>query len=190
MTPLAGLPPDELWRDAWARWIRATRDRRHGFRHPVIATWCARRGARARSVVLRSADPASDLLLFHTDLRSAKVAELRADPRASWCFYDPRPRLQLRAETRATLHVGDDVARAAWERQGGASRAVYAAEPAPGGPLPRNAPAPRGDGFANFVVVTCRLEALDWLLLGSPAHRRLCFRRRDSGDWQGHEVVP
>ncbi len=187
------LEPAEVWRDTWARLVRATRDRRHAYRHPVVASRCPRRGVRARTVVLREADPAAARLGLHTDLRSGKVRELELEPRLSWCFYDPRRRIQVRAESRATVHAGDEVARAAWQQQGPAARALYAIEPAPGTPLlPGASPGFRaGDdaGFASFAVVLCLVEELDWLELGREAHRRIRFEPGDGG-WDGVPIVP
>ncbi len=173
--------------------MRATRDRRHAFRHPVIATRCPRRGATARTVVLRGADPDDARLTLYTDLRSAKLEGLEIEPTLTWCFYDPRRREQVRAESRASVHVGDAVARAGWARQGRAARALYAIEPAPATPLApgESATSREGDdaGFEHFAVVVCGVEELDWLQLGPDGHRRIRFTPGD-GSWRGARIVP
>lgn len=187
--------PDEVWRDLWARLARATRDRRHAFRHPVIATRCPERGIRARTVVLREAEPEPARLVLHTDRRAGKLAGLEIDPRLGWCFYDPRPRMQVRVETRASVHVGDAVARAAWARQGTAARRLYSVEPAPATPLAAGESPRFGEdaeaGFAHFAVVVCAVEEVEWLLLGREGHRRIRFTP-DSGasGWAGVPIVP
>lgn len=184
---------ETIWRETWAQLVRATRDRRHGFRNPVIATRCPRRGVRARTVVLRDVDAKRARLTLHTDARSGKVEALRSAPVVSWCFYDGRRRLQVRAETRASMHRGDDVARVAWDRQGPAARALYAVEPAPATPLaPGASPSPRegdGAGFEHFVVVVCDVEELDWLHLGRDGHRRIRFAPQGPS-WPGSWIVP
>ncbi len=190
---MSDLEPHEVWRDTWARLVRATHDRRHAFRHPVVATHCPRRGVRARTVVLRHADARDAQLTLYTDSRSAKLEALEIEPSLSWCFYDGRQRVQVRAESRATVHVGDAVARAAWERQGAAARALYAVEPAPATRLAAGeSPAFReGEdaGFDSFAVVVCSVGELDWLQLGRQAHRRIRFAPGHGG-WQGSWVVP
>ena len=190
---MSELEPSEVWRDTWARLVRATRHRRHAFRHPVVATHCPRLGVRARTVVLRDAEPRDARLTLYTDCRSGKLEALEIEPSLSWCFYDGRQRVQVRAESHATVHVGDAVAHAAWERQGAAARALYAVEPAPATRLAAGeSPTFReGDdaGFESFAVVVCSVGELDWLQLGREAHRRIRFEPRH-GDWQGTWIVP
>jgi hypothetical protein len=187
------LEPGEVWRDIWVRLARATRDRRHSFRHPVVATHCPRLGVRARTVVLRHAEPKDARLSFYTDCRSGKLEALGFEPSLSWCFYDGRRRVQVRAESRATVHIGDATSRAAWARQSPAARALYAIELAPAtrltaGETPRFREGPDA-GFESFAVVVCVIEELDWLHLGREAHRRIRFTLGRSG-WQGAWVVP
>ncbi len=187
------LDPDAVWRDAWAQLARATRDRRHAFRHPVVATHAPGHGVRARTVVLRRAEPSPARLTLFTDRRSGKLEALGAEPFLSWCFYDRRSRIQLRIETRADVHVGDAVAREAWASQGPAARAVYAVEPAPATPLgPEVRPPDQAEadaGFTHFAVVVGAVEEVDWLQLGRTEHRRIRFCAAD-GVWRGVPVVP
>ncbi len=187
------LPPEEVWQDTWRRLARATRDRLHAFRHPVVATCSPECGVRARTVVLRQAEPQAARLMLHTDQRSGKLRALASDPSLSWCFYDARQRVQVRAETRASVHVGDAVARAAWERQGRGARALYAVEPAPATRLAvGEAPvfdAGEAVAFERFAVVACSVLELDWLHLGRSGHRRIRFEPGDDG-WQGSCIVP
>ncbi len=184
---------DQIWDDTWARLRRATRDRRHPFRHPVVATRCETWGVRARTVVLREADARAARVTLFTDRRSGKLDGLEIAPSLSWCFYDPRSRIQVRAESHASVHVGDALARSAWERLGPAARELYAVEPAPATPLAGRESAGVGarpdDGFENFAVVVGEIGALDWLRLDRDGHRRALFEAR-SGDWQGRFVVP
>ena len=190
---LSELEPSEVWRDTWARLVRATHDHRHAFRQPVVATHCPRLGVHARTVVLRHAEPKDAQLTLYTDGRSGKLEALRLEPSLSWCFYDGRQRIQVRAMSRATVHVGDAVAYAAWEQQGTAARALYAVEPAPATRLAAGeSPTFReGDdaGFESFAVVVCAVGELDWLHLGRTAHRRIRFEPGHGG-WQGARIVP
>ncbi|MEO1696908.1 MAG: hypothetical protein AAFU73_06410 [Planctomycetota bacterium] len=183
--------PQDALNDAWTRLRRAVVDGRHPFRHPVVATRCERRGISARTVVLRGASQEDGVLVLHSDLRAEKVAALRTDPTVSWCFYDPRKRLQLRAESVATLHHRDPLAELEWERQSDAARRLYGVAPAPGTELGEGS-GPSFDaqrGFASFVVVRCTLTELDWLQLGRSGHRRIRSVRRGS-DWDAAPIVP
>lgn len=81
---------------AWALLTRASADRRHPARAVQLATRGADGAPRLRSVILRGADAAARRARFHTDRRSAKVAEIAADPRVALLLWDPRSRVQLR----------------------------------------------------------------------------------------------
>ena len=103
-------------------------------------------GAEARMVVLRGADRERGELVVHTDTLSAKVAELRADPRASLLLWDPAEKQQVRLRVEAGIDTGAVVTRD-WECIPHKARRVYGNEPEPGGsggPCHRRRGPPRG----------------------------------------------
>ena len=191
---LLDLEPSKVWAGVWRSLVRATHDGRHAFRLPTVATRCPERGIRARTVVLRDCAPGTAKLSFHSDRRAGKLAGLEIEPRVSWCFYDPRHRVQVRAETRAEVRIGEGLARAAWDEQGPSARRIYRVEPRPGTALPQGwslpPPSDRDDGFENFALVECSIEELEWLVLAREGHRRLRFREDPGGDWRATALVP
>src|SRR5690606_17147301 len=82
---------DKVPAEAWRLLVR----REGAWRTPVLASVAAK-GADARTVVLRSADAAGRELLFYTDRRSAKHAQLRVVPRVCLVIYDADRQWQLR----------------------------------------------------------------------------------------------
>lgn len=145
----------------------------HGFRLPTLAT-VGPGGAEARVVVLRAFDAEGLTVTFHTDVRSPKVTELRADPRAVLVFYDAATRCQVRARGQAKVHLNDEVARALWGAAASETRAGYAAVHAPGAVVAGDEPLPADDprGFENFCAVVCRFDELDVLVLRPDGNRR------------------
>jgi pyridoxamine 5'-phosphate oxidase len=139
-----------------------------------------------RTVILRGCDVAARILRFHTDVRSAKVAELRRDPRAAMHFYDPQAKIQVRAAGMATLHSADETADAAWAGSRIFSRQCYGVEPPPGAPLktsrefslPELTEAETSPGRANFVAILVEVASFEWLYLASEGHRRAHFAWR------------
>lgn len=138
-------------------------------------------------LVLRRAEPSAGLLWLHTDVRSAKRAELAADPRAALTFWDARANLQLRVEGVAQIDPDPGLLSDAWARVPEAARRNYASVAAPGAPL-AGALAFLEDGRANFAMIAVRAERLEWLWLG-PVHRRGESRRREDG-WASRALVP
>ena len=172
----------------WQLLVRASRDRRAGWRTPVLSTIGVDGAPRARVLVLRRADPAAALLWLHTDVRSAKVAELAREKRAALTFWDAKRALQLRVEGLARIESDPAVLAEAWARVPQASRGSYSTVDAPGRRLDGTL-AFSGDGAENFAMITIRAERLDWLWLGPGRHRRGESRRVGSG-WESSALVP
>jgi pyridoxamine 5'-phosphate oxidase len=187
--------------DVWQALGRGVADRRHGFRTPVCATIGLDGTPRARTVVLRGASRGERVLWFHTDLRSPKVAELRANPAIALTLYDRKARLQVRVA--GTAHLRHDDARAdqSWQATTDSARRCYAVEPGPGVAL--DAPgsgmtpaleaqviteAEAGLARTRFVVVWCVAHELDVLSLHHAGHRRMRLRWED--EWKQTWCVP
>lgn len=141
--------------------------------HPLSCgqlTSSSSQGSQARIVILRDISPASNELLCHTDARSPKVAQLRADARVCWLFYDHVQRVQLRLMGTATCHHQDEIARDLWSRARPATQQLYLAPHAPGAASAapsHNQPAeeevPVEAGLANFIAIRTRIASLDLL---------------------------
>jgi len=156
---------------------RGVADRRHGFHTPTLASIGLDGAPMARTVVLRGFDASTRTLRIHTDGRSAKCAEILAEPRVALHCYDTAAQVQLRIAATARLHAADPVAEAAWAGSRSFSRMCYAADPPPGTPIPAPLPAPTDPeaGRPNFVAVTLSMRALEWLWLDAAGHRRARF---------------
>lgn len=173
---------DEVWR----RLHHGVADRKAPARHPVLAT-ASDRGGEARIVVLRAADRANAALEVHTDARSAKVAELAGNPRATLLVWEAKANLQIRLRIAVEVMAGPD-AEAAWARVPEAARKVYGGAVAPGQPLaPAATFVPYADQ-ARFAVLACNCAEIETLHLDEDRHRRAVFRR--DAAWEGQWVAP
>lgn len=153
---------------------------------PQLAT-TGPQGPSSRVLALRSVDAAARSFVFHTDSRSDKVRDLRSDPRAGVTFWDPADAIEARFAGEASVHVGDEVALAAWRQVSTLRRVASAISAPPCTPLaaPRrfDAIASTSDDAAaigHFAVVHVRAVALDWLWLGPRDMRRALFRWDDT----------
>ena len=93
---------DHLIHSIWQELARATQDRHHAWRTPVLATLGVDGAPQARTVVLRHADAGQAVLHIYTDSRSPKVAELDAAPQVSLVFWSKRLSWQLRVRVSTT----------------------------------------------------------------------------------------
>ena len=176
----------DLHAQVWTRIARGVEDKHSAARHPTLATIGTNGLPQARTVVLRAADRSSATLDIHTDLHSAKVAELRANPGAALHVWDTSPHLQIRIEAEVAILSGPEVMEI-WERVPASSRLAYGSTPAPGQPVSdalAYAKSPDPDAFG---VLRLAVQAIDALHLG-PDHRRARFLRDDG--WAGQWLAP
>lgn len=182
-----GTRLDAVLDEVWHQLARGVSDASAPARTLVLATSGAE-GGEARMVVLRGSDRAADLLLLHTDALSPKVAELRADPRATLLAWDPQGHLQIRMRVTATVTSADP---ALWDALPETARRAYGGTPPPGTPM--DAP---GDWRAaperhRMAEIACRIREIDVLHLAAPAHRRALFSRADGRrHWTGQWIAP
>lgn len=180
------LPSED---EVWQALGRGVADRRHGFRTPVCATLGLDGLPQARTVVLRGASRSERALWFHTDLRSQKVDELRANGAVALTLYDRKARLQVRAMGLAQIRTDDSRAAQSWDATTDSARRCYAVEPGPGAPLdaPGSGLTPEleaqritaeqsRDARQRFAVVWCVLHEMDVLALHHAGHRRMRLR--------------
>ena len=192
--PRLPVRPEALLRLIWGRLAAGADMPTHPFHTPCLAS-AGPAGPDARTVVLRRVDESARLIFCHTDLRSPKAAAIAGDPRIAWVFYDPLERIQLRVRGRASCHADDAVAEAAWAAAGSRTRSNYAAAAPPGSVVPpgaASAPLAAQESEAartNFLVLACRVEHLDWLVLEEPVHRRVRFDWDGQG-WRHAWIVP
>jgi hypothetical protein len=177
---------DTLLDAAWSRLVRGVRDKRAPTRHVTLATLGQDGWPQARTVVLRGADRDMAMLEVHTDLRSAKVAELRAHPKAQLHAWDPRAHLQIRAEVRATVLSGPTV-QDRWEKVPDGARLAYGSTPAPGQPVGAALDYVKQPNARDFAVLRLTVQGLDLVHLGTN-HRRARFARADG--WAGQWLAP
>lgn len=177
---------DTLYAQVWARLVRGVGDRHSPARHPTLGTVTPGGWPDLRTVVLRAADPVAGTLDIHTDLRSPKVAALRATPRAALHIWDDGAHLQSRIEVTVDILTGAAVA-AIWARVPDPSRQSYGTMPAPGQPIAGALDYDKRPDAGSFAVLRCRVVAVDALHLG-PQHRRARFEAADH--WQGQWLAP
>lgn len=169
------IDESNLLSDVWQRLGQGAANPTHPFRTGALATIDALGQPAVRTIVLRRADEASRTLWFHTDRRSAKVAEL-SGRHVAWVFYDPVEKLQIRLGGSATVHTQGPAAEALWRDVPPPVRTTYQSPLPPGTPIDRphrNVPDAGGDaGRENFAAVVTLIHAIDVVQLDPAGHGR------------------
>lgn len=233
-TRLASL--DAIHRACWQQLALATHARGHGWRRLALATVAQDLAhadgppqadaptavanvptavadvrtvvADVRTVVLREVDADARLLVFYTDSRARKVAQIRAQPQATLLAWCPSLGWQLRLRARLAVDTGGLAVSSRWAQlkmhpaaqdylsplPPGTALPVQhgTATPPPDGGAPPPPPeaAPPHDGHApdrssreHFAVVFATVEQIDWLELHPEGHRRAGFSAEGRGLW-------
>lgn len=194
--PLVRLSLQQIPRQSWKLLREGVSSARSALHTPCLATM-GEFGPSARTVVLRHCDEEQRMIACHTDVRSAKIREAEADPRANWLFYDPGRRLQLRMAGMLSIHTDDEFADACWDSTTAMGRACYNTWSRPGEHVstPAGAPGRISEesearlARSQFAVIACRIDFMDWLLLSVKGHRRAQFHWR-SGKLEASWVTP
>lgn len=158
------------------------------FRTPVLATVGVDGMPAARHVVLREVQAGDGRLTAWTDARSAKCADIAANGRVTWLFWDPLQRLQLRLSGRAEVLQRGARCEATWAGISTTRRREYLAIVAPGAIL--GAEDPDRAAAPAFAILDSWVEMADLLQLDRRGHRRARLTRGADGHWSGHWVEP
>ena len=173
----------EIRQQIWKELGRASVDRHHAWRTPVLATLGCDGSPNARTVVLRKVESNQQTLCFYTDARSTKVSELTKEPKAVRPFWSGLLNWQLRLKVEISVATDGPELQALWQRvHQSASAGDYMATEAPGTERPTGfGTAQNLSGDHHFALLNAQVLQMDWLELGHGAHRRA---RLSADTWQ------
>ncbi|PMS36464.1 pyridoxine/pyridoxamine 5'-phosphate oxidase [Trinickia symbiotica] len=166
---------EQVYARIWDCLAAAVREEKLPFKVMQAATIGLDGSPNVRTVLLRGVSERENLLTFHTDVRSPKIAELSHDPRIALVGVDSVRNVQIRVfgETRI---LRDGKARLdAWRCSPDHDLIVYRTRLAPGTPMShagdefdetRDVLDP-AEGLKHFCVVEVRPARLDWLDLST-----------------------
>ena len=168
---------DDVPADVW----RNLSTGRGAWRTPVLASVAPGGEADARVVVIRAVSAAERDLVFHTDARSRKHAQLQLAPRVCLVVHDEDARWQVRLYGEATVESRESRLDDWWQALGELQRAHYAAdvEEKPGNEKGR-------ENFAAFHVIVERFHCL-WL---DDAGNRAAEFFHEHNAWRGRPCRP
>jgi hypothetical protein len=186
---------------SWDLLVKGALKSKEPFHFPVLGSM-GKESVELRTVVLRQANRDKKSLIFHTDIRSPKIEQIRRNPLVSFLFYDNRKLVQLRIKAEASIHHQDEVARQQWDRCQLSSRKAYMGD-IPGqistsnshglpehlvGQIPSQAESEKG--YPNFAAVICQINFLEWLWLNREGHRRAEFHYDNNQQWTANWLMP
>jgi len=176
--------------EIWKTLVRASVDKKHPWRVVGFGT-AGPHGPQVRSVILRGVDTAEHSLVFYTDRRSQKMADIAHDPRVALLFWNPRSNTQLRVCGIAAPQASELIVNSLWERIPDYAKKDYATLSAPGAALGEDMLAYDFDTSRNnFVVLNVKVLGLELLELKREGHSRIGFDIDADGHWLARGLVP
>ncbi len=196
MPPL--IPYEKIADETWKRLRLASNDRSHPLGLFAVSTVDGQGHADCRTLVLRGANRETACLWFYTDVRAAKVAQLRANPAACAVAYERGDGVQLRIKGMVELHHENDLALRHWEQVEFHIHHSYATPFSPGQSLRHPDPKmreyrQRPDALdmdaarRNFAVMEMKIDLIDWLQIGEAGDQRALLR---PDLWQPEPIAP
>ena len=182
----------EIKNKIWSMLDNAIKDRSSQFRIPVFI--CGdQNDFDGRIVVLRKSDQSTNLLQFHSDVRSDKILKLKNNKNASMLFYDKEEKIQVRLKVECAVNHDNKITKESWLKTGHMSRKCYLLDNGPGteSPEPTSGLKPELDnfeftmeqseeGYKNFTVIHCKIKSIEGLYLAAKGHRKAKFEFGDT----------
>ena len=172
---------DQIHQACWQELGKAPRNKAHGFRVMGLATVDGE-VADLRSVVLREVLADEKTLLFFTDARSPKVAQIQRQSAGTMLAWCERLGWQLRLRVQLEVQTSGLAVSSRWARLKMTPAAQDYLSPLPPG-APMGHPRPERGTSDHFAVVQARVQSIDWLELHAEGHRRAAFDPRGQGQW-------
>jgi pyridoxamine 5'-phosphate oxidase len=165
----------------WQELGKAPRNKAHAFRVMGLATVDGE-VADLRSVVLREVLADQRTLVFFTDARSPKVAQIQRQPAGSLLAWCERLSWQLRLRVQLEVQTSGLAVSSRWARLKMTPAAQDYLSPLPPG-APAEHPRPERSSRDHFAVLQARVQSIDWLELHAEGHRRAVFDAHGQGRW-------
>ncbi|RAU33633.1 hypothetical protein DBY66_005010 [Pantoea sp. RIT413] len=187
--------PDAHLQAIWQKLTHAV-SARSTFTLMQLASVAENAQPKIRTIVLRDFSLAPASLLFTTDVRSAKVQEMRDNPQVSLLGWDAENSFQLRLEGKAGCVDEGELRRTVWQKLRPAAQQLFYSPDSPGEILDDpdalrsgHASAPLADPPENFALIRIMIERVESLDVSSEPHQRCEFLLQANG-WTGRWLVP
>jgi hypothetical protein len=158
----------------WQELQQAAQHTGHEWRTMALGT-VAGEEAQVRTVVLREADAAAHELIFFTDARSPKVAQMQSRPIGTLLCWSSRISWQLRLRVALEVQTAGLKVSSRWARLKLTPAAQDYLSPLPPGSPVAERFEPERASRSHFAVVSARVLSIDWLELHADGHRRAHF---------------
>lgn len=175
----------QLELDIWQQLLRASVDKHHEWRSPVLVTNSLvendlgsdlNQWPEARTVILRSVNIALKELSFYTHSRSQIVAQINANSHVTLVFWSKRLNWQLRVKVNMRIDIDNELTKKTWLIVKQSPSVVdYLSETIPGKKLDDDLKITQkeaANSVPHFALLIAKVHSIDWLALNRSGHQR------------------
>ena len=176
----------------------ATKHHKHELRQIYLATF-GEKYPELRTLILRRQNLKEGRLVFHTDQRSKKFADLKKNSNACLLGYNHSKKYQVRFRGQVSLHFQDAISKVDWNHLSSSSQKSYLTRNKPGEAIispssefedSLSESEKSGLGFQRFVVCDFKVLQIEWLYLNPEGHRRALYTFDEESNWSGQWLQP
>ena len=194
---------NDLEQYVWKKLVNGAIKKKNGCRTMCVATVSKTHECTVRTVVNRKADELQKKIIFYTDVRSRKFADLQNDNQVALLFYDTRQNMQIALKATVKIHNNNELAQNRWKATSLKARLAYMTVDAPNTKselptlgyseqylvtIPTEA---ESDVFSsNFAVIECQVHAIEFLWLHFSGNRKANFTYKNGVLENGYWAVP
>ena len=161
---------------------------RHSDFHTFSLATCHQNVVKNRTVVLRGYNEEKGIILFHTNVFSEKISDIKKNNNVECLFYSKKSKIQIRFSGTALINHNDEICKKKWNQMSDQSKLCYFQNINPGSVIKR--PDDVKQHLQNkmseaFVIISVNIKKTDWLFLSHSGHKRVIFfdNNVDSGNW-------
>ena len=161
----------------WDFLQQAVKNKKSAFHYPTIATGNERR-FNLRTVILREVVRESHIIIFHTDIRSKKIKELKSNNQLHLHVYDKKNKIQIQAEGKAEIFNKVKLNELVWNSLSNNTKSAYLVKETPGIKIKSEKDFNYLDekkGFRNFAIVKVGIKKITFLNLNYDGNKKALF---------------
>ena len=162
----------------WDFFQQGVKNKKSAFHLPTIAT-CSEKSFNLRTVVLRQVIREDNIVVFHTDIRSKKIAELKSNNKLLLHIYDKKNKIQIQAEGKAKIFNKVKLNNLTWSSLSNNTRSAYLIKETPGKKIANEKDLKylsHDDGYNNFSIVKVKISKIIFLHLNHNGNKKALLK--------------
>ena len=162
----------------WDFFQQGVKNKKSAFHFPTIAT-CSEKSFNLRTVVLRQVLREDNIVVFHTDIRSKKIAELKSNNKLLLHIYDKKNKIQIQAEGKAKIFYKVKLNKLTWGSLSDNTKSAYLIKETPGKKIANEKDLKylsHDDGYNNFSIVKVKISKIIFLHLNHNGNKKALLK--------------